>query len=323
MRDRQTMSPAARAFLHYMRTGQRLSTAQIEDDARLERKFNPYHDPENGQFTFAPGGPRSLPHVITSRRKEQGSARPAPQSPPSTAPARRTDGMSAISLSRTHRAFLAEAKRFPAKPGTQDKWTGEGSKEAFKNQYIAGHSNVIRAAARRYDLPAPLVAAVAYRELGSDDAWNDVAYAARAERGRDIPLALGMVKRGREFIDDLNRPRDETSFGPYNIQQRRAVEILDYDDVNKMSETARRMLVPTTRNPVPATFMLAKHLSDLRDQDFRGVAGKDLTADQLVIIAARYNQGPEKSLAEMNDPKRKKHGYDYLINWRHVTNLLQ
>jgi hypothetical protein len=40
-------SPAGQMFDDYLRTGQRFVSGQ---------KFNPYHDPRNGQFTFAPGG---------------------------------------------------------------------------------------------------------------------------------------------------------------------------------------------------------------------------------------------------------------------------
>ena len=43
-----------RAFTHWLRTG-RLPLSRAPDG--LELKFNPYHDPRNGQFTFAPGGP--------------------------------------------------------------------------------------------------------------------------------------------------------------------------------------------------------------------------------------------------------------------------
>ncbi|MET4897704.1 hypothetical protein RN629_11195 [Sphingomonadaceae bacterium jetA1] len=41
------------AFGHWLRTG-RLATVRLADGTEL--KFNPYHDPRNGQFTFAPGG---------------------------------------------------------------------------------------------------------------------------------------------------------------------------------------------------------------------------------------------------------------------------
>ncbi len=161
---------------------------------------------------------------------------------------------------------------------------------------------------------------MAYRELGNDDAFNDIAYSLRAESGRNIPERLGVTDSGRKVVRDLNRPRAETSFGPYNIQQRRAAEILGYSDINRMSETARRRLVSTTRDPVAATFMLAKHLSDLRDQDFPGVKGKDLTKEQLLIIAARYNIGREDSLEIVKYNISKE--IEYLKNWKIVNKLL-
>lgn len=45
------------AFELYLRTGRRADVHTPNN--RVERKFNPYHDPENGQFTFAPGGKRT------------------------------------------------------------------------------------------------------------------------------------------------------------------------------------------------------------------------------------------------------------------------
>jgi len=52
------------AFEVYLRTGRRL----VGPDAS-ECKFNPYHDPRNGQFTFAPGGPKSVADRIFSDRR--------------------------------------------------------------------------------------------------------------------------------------------------------------------------------------------------------------------------------------------------------------
>jgi hypothetical protein len=54
-----------RAFSTWLRTG-RLPAA-----SDVEVKFNPYHDPRNGRFTFAPGGPQSLRHVIISDRRKK------------------------------------------------------------------------------------------------------------------------------------------------------------------------------------------------------------------------------------------------------------
>jgi hypothetical protein len=60
--DPESKSAERLAFEIYLRTGRRLA-AEI-----LERKFNPYHDPRNGQFTFAPGGPRSIADPAFSDR---------------------------------------------------------------------------------------------------------------------------------------------------------------------------------------------------------------------------------------------------------------
>lgn len=61
MGSRQTV-----AFGYFLRTGRRLA---------LETKFNPYHDPRNGQFTFAPGHPNALSDVITSYGRSADAAR--------------------------------------------------------------------------------------------------------------------------------------------------------------------------------------------------------------------------------------------------------
>lgn len=58
-----------RAFSHWMRTG--IWPGDPDADC-IEHKFNPYHDPRNGQFTFAPGGPRSLSRVIVSHGRGKG-----------------------------------------------------------------------------------------------------------------------------------------------------------------------------------------------------------------------------------------------------------
>lgn len=51
------------AFQLYLRAGRRPVDGS---SGPVETKFNPYHDPTNGRFTFAPGGPRALSHIIIS-----------------------------------------------------------------------------------------------------------------------------------------------------------------------------------------------------------------------------------------------------------------
>lgn len=73
-------------FEIFLRTGRRSVRSE-----KSERKFNPYHDPRNGQFTFAPGGPKSITDPIFSDRRNlwnpaQGRAT-APPKPFTSSPA--------------------------------------------------------------------------------------------------------------------------------------------------------------------------------------------------------------------------------------------
>jgi len=70
-------SPREKAFSHYLRTGQRLPEESFVEEPDVELKFNPYHDPRNGQFTFAPGHPHSPGGVIVSDRPGTGPRRAA------------------------------------------------------------------------------------------------------------------------------------------------------------------------------------------------------------------------------------------------------
>lgn len=59
------------AFELYLRTGRWVRSGAAPHP--FERKFNPYHDPENGQFTFAPGGRRSGTSREASSSDDQSS----------------------------------------------------------------------------------------------------------------------------------------------------------------------------------------------------------------------------------------------------------
>ena len=60
------------AFSIYLRTGQRVAIPPIE------LKFNPYHDPRNGRFTFAPGGSVGNAAPYRTTRAKPGKAPPKP-----------------------------------------------------------------------------------------------------------------------------------------------------------------------------------------------------------------------------------------------------
>lgn len=64
------MTATAETESYHARFGHWLRTGRWPRAAPVEHKFNPYHDPRNGQFTFAPGGVRSLDEILVMRRQD-------------------------------------------------------------------------------------------------------------------------------------------------------------------------------------------------------------------------------------------------------------
>ena len=201
-------------------------------------------------------------------------------------------------LSSAHNEVLNIASRHAAAPGTEEWSVADvvrwklGWKDIFahKGQWVRGYRDAIKAAAERYDLPPELVAGVAYTEVAGDPPFftDSLPYALRDEQGRNIP---GSDKY-------LNPPRNKTSFGEVSIQIRRAAEALGYDSQN-LSDSQRRAIIASLKIPQVNIFIVAKHLSDLRNIDYKGVSGSKLSREQVEVIGARYFQGPDLSLSNI------------------------
>lgn len=168
---------------------------------------------------------------------------------------------------------------------------------AYKDRWVRAHRKVIEAAAERYDLPPWVVAGVAWTEVGGDPEIQD-----------EI-AGLGL------------RP-DRVSFGPVQMELRRAAEELGYDPVN-MSAIQRRVLIWSLLDPQQNLFLVASHLDRLRDIEAPGRPAAELTDEDVRIIGARYNRGPELTLTEILTTKqRTKYGDDLLAKRERVQRLL-
>lgn len=129
--ENPTREAELRAFLFWIRTGRRMAEPFA---AQVERKFNPWHDPRNGQFTFGPGGAdfqggggrtggagasgawdRSAP--ATARQASAGTAR-AGEKDKGAADRRQPIGRSDAARLEQLRRAAAAAKhgRFPSRP---------------------------------------------------------------------------------------------------------------------------------------------------------------------------------------------------------------
>ncbi len=82
----------------------------------------------------------------------------------------------------------------------------------FKSQWVRGYREVIKAAARQFDLPELLVGGVAYAEVGGDPLWiDDVAYAVRSFDHLADPVLEPLTITGQP---------ERTSFGNVSTQVR-------------------------------------------------------------------------------------------------------
>lgn len=80
-----------------------------------------------------------------------------------------------------------------------------------------------------------------------------------------------------------------------SIQLRRAAEELGYDP-SRLTRLQSSFLIGSLADPQQNLFIVASHLDRLRDRDFPGKPADLLTDDDLMVIGARYNRGPDLSL---------------------------
>jgi hypothetical protein len=157
-----------------------------------------------------------------------------------------------------------------------------------KIEFITQYRDVIKDAAKVYDLPEILIAGVVYNEYAGDPMFvDDIAYMIRS-----------FDWCGPDWIDDnltITRNPDLTSFGNVSIQVRRAWESLGYEKEQVTSEI-KKEIIDSLKNPVENIYISSKHISDLRDMQYPNKKAENLTEDEMRVIATRYNRGPDLSL---------------------------
>ncbi len=209
---------------------------------------------------------------------------------------------SATGRTAEHDRIIEAAGRTQVDPGT-DEWSTLDVAQwktpllgdpnhifEFKEQWVAGYSDTIRAAAQMYDLPEELVAGVAYNEVGGDPAWVDeAAYAVRSFDHMADPLLEPLT---------ITREPDLTSFGNVSMQVRRAAETLGYDP-NNLTGSQRGDVLESLRDPRQNIFLAAAHLAQLRDIDFPGQGASELSTEEIRATATRFNRGPDLSLDQI------------------------
>ena len=160
----------------------------------------------------------------------------------------------------------------------------------FKRQWVRGYRDVIKAAARQFDLPEILVGGVAYVEVGGDPLWiDDIAHKIREFDHAADPVLEPLT---------ITTEPEKTSFGNVSIQIRRAAEALGYKP-EKLSDEQEKMIIDSLKDPRQNIFISAKHLADFKDIDFKGKSAGQMTLEDIMVTATRYNRGPELSIKKI------------------------
>jgi hypothetical protein len=190
-----------------------------------------------------------------------------------------------------HKNLIDEAKETPIPKGVEEwdpgkvaAWqTGNLDLNKFKNQWVIGYKDVIKKAASQFNIPAILLAGVAHIEVGGDP-----------------PIAddLGFFVRNLPGAGFFQPPADLTSFGNLSTQVRRGAEALGYEP-DKLTDEQREQIVDSLKDPRQNIFIAAKHLSDLRDIEFPGVGSDEMTLEEMMVIAGRFNVGPDEKFGDI------------------------
>ena len=225
--------------------------------------------------------------------------------------------------SKAHQEVMDASSKFSDPDASKVEWTtgdvvkwkcggicGGGNDYLFKRkvQFTTHYRNVLKDAAAKYDIPEFLLAGVAFSEFGGDPMWiDDVADGVRS-----------FDWSGPNWVDrNLTMTKDPnlTSFGNISIQVRRTAEELGYD-VKNMSSAERNSLIASLKNPIQNIHITAKHLSTLKQIDFANKPTAQLTAEDIKVIATRYNRGPDISLEQV----KKNMSYGNSI-YKHQTEI--
>lgn len=147
--------------------------------------------------------------------------------------------------------------------------------EEHKKKYVVALSEALKDLEWNYDIPAIMLAGVAYMEFGGDPPIKDYG-------------ALALRK-----VTNIFGPSNQTSFGNISMQLRRAAEALDY--YGKLDYDLEKELIDVLNNDKTAIILVARHLVDLKNIDFPDKKGTDLTHEEMAVVVGRYNVGPDVS----------------------------
>ena len=173
----------------------------------------------------------------------------------------------------------------------QDRFLNDSDQKSddYKDGWVSAYREVIKKAAEVYDIPPLLLAGVAWIEVAGDPMWTDPGmYAVREFAPDAFWHHLSYVLP--EFVGQRYRDASKTSFGYVSMQLAVAANMLgiEPEDLNLITEV---QLARVLSDPKMSIMFAARHLSLLKNIDFPDVPSDELTPEDIIVIANRYNMG--------------------------------
>ncbi|MGW5689074.1 RHS repeat-associated core domain-containing protein [Nonomuraea sp. NPDC003754] len=216
---------------------------------------------------------KTILEVWISSLLETGSATAqagAAGSPPPCGPnTRGTTGIASDGcyMSPTHRKIYNAAKKYEKYKDDAPDWgfidwakakvdgVDWAKLNKFKGEWVTHFAEVIKGAAKLFNIPAVVLGGVAYIEVGKK--WEHLEKVAANIRS----MAPNTRIAGGKWLD--------TSLGALNISIRVAARTLGYNP-NKLNVAQVRLIITALEDPIQSIFIAAKHLSDYRDTYMQG-----------------------------------------------------
>ena len=164
--------------------------------------------------------------------------------------------------------------------------------QKYKDQWVKDHKTTIKVVSRINGLPPELLAGVAWIEAGGDPVMiDDVAYNVRSFDHLADPYLEPLT---------VTKKPELTSFGDVSIQIRRAAETLGMNSSNLTSQQ-QDLIMDMLKNDQTNLGIVGKHLSELKNIDFSEKGITEIGDEEIRVIGARYNRGPDLSLDKIKE----------------------
>jgi len=164
---------------------------------------------------------------------------------------------------------------------------GQAHLHDYKDSYIRFHRDRIKAAANRNQIPAVLLASVAWAEAGGKpDAAKSVVFNIRR-----------FDWSGPDWVDrnlTITHPPEKTSFGIIAMQIGVAERELDPSSSGSPSMLRQGILRQCLMMDAFNIEIVASHLRNLILHDYPNSGTLNLTEGQIILAGSRYNRGKER-----------------------------